>query len=117
MLRLWDTRNFKRPLSETNLGGGIWRLKWDPSARKCLLAACMYGGFRIVDCERAEVPSIIGEYNEHESIAYGCDWSFLQSEDIKKQILKTEIRNVVLIGTCSFYDHTLKLSAVHLRNE
>ncbi|XP_076240103.1 diphthine methyltransferase isoform X2 [Calliopsis andreniformis] len=117
VLRLWDTRNFNRPLSETNLRGGIWRLKWDPFARKYLLAACMYGGFRIVDCERTETPSITVEYNEHESIAYGCDWSFLDTDDIKKRIFKTEAQNVVLIGTCSFYDHSLKLSATFLKND
>ncbi|CAK9834201.1 Diphthine methyltransferase [Anthophora retusa] len=52
MLRLWDTRNFKQPISEINLGGGIWRLKWDPFLQRYLLAACMYGGFRIIDCEK-----------------------------------------------------------------
>ncbi|KZC11805.1 PREDICTED: diphthine methyltransferase [Dufourea novaeangliae] len=116
-LRLWDTRNFKRPVSEIHLGGGIWRLKWDPFARNYLLAACMYVGFRIVDCEKTETLSVIGEYNEHESIAYGCDWSVLNSPEITKNILKTETRNVCLISTCSFYDHALKLSAVYLSVE
>ncbi|XP_043258381.1 diphthine methyltransferase [Colletes gigas] len=116
-LRLWDTRHLKRPVSETNLGGGVWRLKWDPFTRKYLLAACMYGGFRIIDCERTDAPSVIGEYNEHESIAYGCDWSFLNSAEIAKQILGTEVQNVSLIGTCSFYDHVLKLSVTYLNND
>ena len=116
-LRLWDTRHFKRPVSEVDLGGGIWRLKWDPFARKYLLAACMYGGFRIIDCENTESPSLIGEYNEHESIAYGCDWSLLSSPEIAERILKREMRDVALIGTCSFYDHTLRLSAIFLQNE
>ncbi|XP_033177917.1 diphthine methyltransferase [Bombus impatiens] len=71
ILRLWDTRNLKQPISNINLGGGIWRLKWDPFKWKYLFAACMYSGFRIVDCENTEIPSVIGEYNEHESIAYG----------------------------------------------
>ncbi|XP_076640999.1 diphthine methyltransferase isoform X2 [Halictus rubicundus] len=115
-LRLWDTRNLKTPVSKMDLGGGVWRLKWDPFARRHLLAACMYGGFRIVDCENTETPCVIGEYNEHESLAYGCDWSFLNSTEIPERILKTEAREVCLIGTCSFYDHVLKLSAVYLKD-
>nr|XP_034191546.1 diphthine methyltransferase isoform X1 [Osmia lignaria] len=97
ILRLWDTRNLKRPISEINLGGGVWRLKWDPFVQKYLLAACMYGGFRIVDCEKSESPSIIGEYNEHKSIAYGCDWCFLNSKKIGEQI-ETKAENIYLIG-------------------
>ncbi|XP_076160276.1 diphthine methyltransferase [Ptiloglossa arizonensis] len=115
-LRLWDTRNLKRFVSETNLGGGVWRLKWDPFARKYLLAACMYGGFKIIDCERTEAPSVIGEY-KHESLAYGCDWSLLNSAEITERIHRTQERNVFLIGTCSFYDHVLKLSATYLRDD
>ncbi|KOC69406.1 WD repeat-containing protein 85 [Habropoda laboriosa] len=116
ILRLWDTRNFKRPISEMNLGGGIWRLKWDPFVRRYLLAACMYGGFRIVDCEKTETPFVIGEYNEHKSIAYGCDWSFLNSKEITEQILKTKMQNVLLTSTCSFYDHVLKISALYIKD-
>lgn len=107
----------KRPISEINLGGGVWRLKWDPFVQKYLLAACMYGGFRIVDCEKSEAPSIIGEYNEHKSIAYGCDWCFLNSKKIGEQIIETEAKNICLIGTCSFYDHTLKLCSFHLEED
>ncbi|XP_078033790.1 diphthine methyltransferase [Augochlora pura] len=114
-LRLWDTRNLKSCISKIDLGGGIWRLKWDPFARKYLLAACMYGGFRIVNCENTESPLVIGEYNEHESLAYGCDWSFLTSVEVAEQIPTTETRDVCLVGTCSFYDHLLKLSTVYLQ--
>lgn len=117
ILRLWDTRNFKQPISNVKLDGGIWRLKWDPFERKYLFAACMYGGFRIIDCENTVTLSIIGEYNEHKSIAYGCDWSFLNSEEISEQIFKRKIENVFLTSTCSFYDHILKVSALYLNHE
>ncbi|CAD1478223.1 unnamed protein product, partial [Heterotrigona itama] len=115
ILRLWDTRKLRQPISDINLGGGVWRLKWDPFERKHLLAACMYGGFRIVDCENTGIPSVVDEYNEHESIAYGCDWCFLNSKEISEQILEKETQNAFLITTCSFYDHVLKLSALHLK--
>ncbi|XP_017884676.1 diphthine methyltransferase isoform X2 [Ceratina calcarata] len=115
ILRLWDTRNFERPVSQTNLRGGIWRLKWDPFARRYLLAACMYGGFQVIDCENSETPCIIGKYDEHESIAYGCDWSFLNCEQTAREIIETsEAQNLLLVATCSFYDHALKLASLRL---
>ncbi|KAF7401480.1 hypothetical protein HZH68_007300 [Vespula germanica] len=117
-LRLWDTRNFKRPISETNLHGGIWRLKWDPFARRFLLAACMYGGFKVIDCQNTETPSIVDEYNNHESLSYGCDWSFLSRQCISERaIFQTNEQNVGLVSTCTFYDHNLKLSVVRLTDE
>ncbi|KAK0079458.1 hypothetical protein PV325_001246 [Microctonus aethiopoides] len=117
ILRLWDTRNFRCPISETNLGGGIWRLKWDPFYGKYLFAACMYGGFRLVDCKKKECPEVIGEYNEHESIAYGCDWSFLSSEKVSNDKLSpATCQKIHLSATCSFYDHTLKLSSINFKD-
>lgn len=103
-------RNFRCPVAQTNLGGGIWRLKWDPFHYRYLLAACMYGGFRVVDCEKKENPEVIGEYNEHNSIAYGCDWSFLLFAGGK--LCQTECQKSVFAATCSFYDNTLKLSSI-----
>ncbi|XP_043500886.1 diphthine methyltransferase [Polistes fuscatus] len=118
ILRLWDTRNFKRPISETNLHGGIWRLKWDPFARRFLLAACMYGGFKVIDCQNTETPSIVDEYNNHESLSYGCDWSFLSRQCISERaIFQNNEKNLRLVSTCTFYDHNLKLSVVRLTDE
>lgn len=117
ILRLWDTRNFRCPISETNLGGGVWRLKWDPFYGKYLFAACMYGGFRLIDCKKKECPEVIEEYNEHESIAYGCDWSFLSSEKISNdKLCPATCQKIHLSATCSFYDHTLKLSSINFKD-
>lgn len=103
----------RNPLSTTDLRGGIWRLKWDPFNGKYLLAACMYGGFRIVNCEDFDYPEILSEYTEHESISYGCDWSFLNCEEIVQREVFYEIdRQVALVGTCSFYDHLMNLSII-----
>eukprot|EP00056_Hartaetosiga_gracilis_P022378 m.29988 g.29988 ORF g.29988 m.29988 type:complete len:346 (+) comp9609_c0_seq7:62-1099(+) len=38
-VRVWDTRNLKRPAYECNVGGGIWRLKWHPTDPSLLLCA------------------------------------------------------------------------------
>ena len=75
----------------------------------------MYDGFRIIDCENAEMPNIFATYKEHESIAYGCDWSMLSSGHIKNFKISQQLQRPILVATCSFYDHTLKLSAVELQ--
>ncbi|XP_070163746.1 diphthine methyltransferase [Polyergus mexicanus] len=110
ILRLWDKRDLKRPMSETNLKGGIWRLKWDPFTRQYLFAACMYEGFKIVDCSYDT--SIIGHYNKHCGISYGCDWSFLKKEDVSRLRLPV---GETLVSTCSYQDCALKLSAVNFK--
>nr|CBH09247.1 putative WD40 repeat domain 85 [Heliconius melpomene] len=97
-VRLWDTRNLKRCITETDVNGGVWRLKWHPYNKRVILAACMYGGFRILNIEKQI--NIISEYLEHESIAYGADWKF----DDK----------LSMVATCSFYDCTVHVGEVDL---
>ena len=88
-------------------------MKWNPFESKYLLAACMHGGFAVIDCENTEKPKILGEYTEHENIAYGCDWSFLNSmEIVRRDLFYEEGTNIALIGTCSFYNHLLNMTIV-----
>lgn len=94
-LCLYDLRNLKNSLDEINLNGGIWRIKKSPNDENVLLTACMYHNFSVIDC--SSQLSLIGEYNEHKSICYGCDWS-TQKLDHKQYF-----------AACSFYDQRLSV--------
>ena len=85
-------------MSETSLGGGVWKIKWEPGSSRHILAAAMHNGFHIVDCGTSESqtePRIVTSYMEHTSLAYGCDWNRDQRASVKT------------IASCSFYDHSL----------
>ena len=105
-LRLWDTRAMRRPMLETGLGGGVWRLRRRPGSAEeqrggaLLCAACMHGGLRVLRLSgggswRVEV---VSEYYEHQSLAYGCDW--LPHSD-------SDERQVAELVSCSFYDRAV----------
>ena len=109
-VRLFDTRKPSVPLTQVDVGGGAWRVKWHPSeTRKAdLLVACMHDGVKVVRFDlgergTAKSTSFSGEvlkrFDRHASLAYGVDWSF--AEDTRG--------DDTLIVSCSFYDHTLHL--------
>jgi diphthamide biosynthesis protein 7 len=106
-VRLFDTRNPQVPLTRVDTGGGAWRVKWHPSANRQndLLVACMHDGFKVVrfnfetvNGTRLDGGEVLKHFDEHESLAYGADWSFAGPSD-----------DETLIGSCSFYDHVLHL--------
>lgn len=39
----------KRPLSDTALGGGVFRVKWHPKHAQKVLTATMHNGFHVLD--------------------------------------------------------------------
>ncbi|KAL1951932.1 hypothetical protein VTO73DRAFT_1081 [Trametes versicolor] len=113
-VRIFDTRKPLVPLTEIDVGGGAWRVKWHPSAARKddLLVACMHDGCKVVklDFGAGEDPSsalsssaqpwdVAKRFDEHTSMAYGADWSFARGRGDED----------TSVASCSFYDHTLHL--------
>lgn len=104
-LRLFDDRNPRRPVSDTHVGGGIWRTKWHPTRPATLLLGCMHDGFKVLESNELgagvdikDSMSIVTRFDAHDSIAYGCDWERgTQGTD----------RPSSLVYSCSFYDASL----------
>ena len=46
---LWDVRSLRRPVKETAVGGGVWRVKWHPMNSDFMATACMHNGFQIIN--------------------------------------------------------------------
>lgn len=95
-VNLWDTRKMRLPYSSVSLGGGIWRLKWEPHGRDLLLAACMHNGYHVTDTSTSDM-QLVASFTEHKSLAYGVDW----------WSGATDSTNV--IASASFYDNLLCL--------
>lgn len=105
-VRLFDKRKPLLPVTQVDVGGGAWRVKWHPSAsrKQDLLVACMHDGFKVVRFAEPEGAGLDGgevlkRFDSHTSLAYGADWSFDDSGS----------EGETLIASCSFYDHTLRL--------
>ncbi|KLO14448.1 WD40 repeat-like protein [Schizopora paradoxa] len=99
-VRVFDTRNLRSPISETPVGGGVWRVKWHPSSsrRTDLLTACMHDGFKVVHFSDDWASSdTIKHFEEHTSLAYGVDWYHGALDNDGR----------TLVASCSFYDHVL----------
>merc|ERR1711924_513147 len=106
---LWDERSMARPISQIEVGGGVWRLKWHFKRPHVLLAACMRGHVQILSTQRESMAALnqlsahrlIANFNytahESEALSYGADWCQLQSGAGG------------LVGSCSFYDSSLHL--------
>uniref|UniRef100_A0A182LZR2 methylated diphthine methylhydrolase n=1 Tax=Anopheles culicifacies TaxID=139723 RepID=A0A182LZR2_9DIPT len=103
-VRLFDERQLKGNIAELPLQGGVWRLRSNPQREpRKILCGCMYHNFSVVQLTPDDSFELVGEYGEHESICYGCDWQRVgENYHTGKQI----------IATCSFYDHKLCISEV-----
>ncbi|XP_052896287.1 diphthine methyltransferase [Anopheles moucheti] len=103
-VRLFDERQLKGSVSEQPLQGGVWRLQSNPKREPDnILCGCMYHNFSVVRLMPDDSFELVGEYREHESICYGCDW---------QQVGENYRAGKRIIATCSFYDHKLCISEV-----
>ena len=110
-VRLFDSRRPIKPLAQAEVGGGAWRVKWHPSPSRNhdLLVAAMHDGFKIVGFHDilhqtwspsdANSGEIIKRHDDHDSLAYGVDWSHNRQDQPGQ----------TLIASASFYDHALHL--------
>lgn len=91
-------------MSEHDLGGGIWRVRWHPTDASKLLVACMHDGFKVVVVSGAGADSFACNtairFDEHgkDALAYGVDWCQPVNWQNKGD----------LVASCSFYDHQLR---------
>lgn len=46
----WDQRSMRKALDEVKVGGGVWRVKWEPQGATEVVVAAMHGGFHVLDC-------------------------------------------------------------------
>ncbi|KAI5065461.1 hypothetical protein GOP47_0020156 [Adiantum capillus-veneris] len=126
-LRIWDTRMLSQPIAEKvlALGGGVWKLKWSPFDKDCLVAACMHNGFMVVKMQGDELVLAM-EYKKHQSLAYGVDWfrgpskafvtqSVLHDAEVEKReaFVGNLESSLPLVASCSFYDCSLHLWKPH----
>jgi len=108
-LRQWDKRQMTNPVKQVKLGGGVWKIRPYPGNWDLYLCACMQNGFVIVDFKSE---TILCNYKEHTSLAYGCDWQSLDSmnqlTELMDDCMTTDNPNSTddqrLIASCSFYD-------------
>ncbi|XP_076312134.1 diphthine methyltransferase [Tachypleus tridentatus] len=114
---LWDTRHMKQSLTENKIGGGVWRLKWQPEKEHLLLAAAMHNGFYVLDAigsgEQGDgCLKPVWHYTKHKSLAYGVDWCYKESttavNEADYRLTELEQKSIT-VGSCSFYDRSLQL--------
>lgn len=95
----------KTPVQTLQLPGTLWRIKWNPFDSQMLMVASMLGGLHVI--KSTDELSLMATYDEHENIVYGGDWCFLDKSELEDYRIFCDY----VLGSCSFYDHLLCLSA------
>jgi len=92
-IRLFDSRSVHKPISELELGGGVWRLVYSPHESSKIASACMRNGMKILSIDEGDNISVEECFEGHEGLSYGIDWSHCDSGNI--------------LASCSFYNKKL----------
>lgn len=106
-VRVWDARVLGRgPLSQTALGGGVWRLAWHAGRADCVAAACMTGGSFVLRADAARASECVVAHHQawDGALTYGIGWSHALAAPAGQ----------ALLATCSFYDKRVRLWCVDL---
>lgn len=106
-LRFWDLRKLgqgrnAKPVSTTDIGGGIWRIKWHPTC-PVMAVAGMHSGAHIVP-STSTTKFFHLRYEGHESMVYGIDWCRDFTSNAGQ---KEEQQSWGTLMSCSFYDHSV----------
>lgn len=118
-IRLFSSQNPRSPLVESNLGGGVWRLKLidmdqqDPSDGKAwrarILVSCMHAGVRVVELIKSVTGEwefrVIGRFEEHKSMNYGSDF------------VHDVVADELTVVSTSFYDKLLCLWKLNMSKD
>ena len=86
--------------SWTVFKGGIWRIRQprNKTHKNIIGLACMHNGFQVLDVKEDDCKiEKLGQYNQHQSLAYGLDFQSKTSE------------NQLQLASCSFYDSLLNV--------
>uniref|UniRef100_A0A915DL83 methylated diphthine methylhydrolase n=1 Tax=Ditylenchus dipsaci TaxID=166011 RepID=A0A915DL83_9BILA len=97
-LRIFDTRNIKNPLKEIKLNGGVWHVE-EMEESNFLLAACMYGGWNIINLQD---DTCYTNQDQGANLLYGATSG------------KAAAKDTFTIASCIFnnksvYEHQLKI--------
>jgi diphthine methyl ester acylhydrolase len=95
--RLFDYRNFRNPVSEITLDGGVWRILPRPESNMTsFLACCMQSGARTISLKEGSLfLDGVFEPEEERRLIYGASW---QTKDIA--------------AICSFYENNLYICKI-----
>lgn len=104
----------KQSYNNVKVGGGVWRLKWEPKKEEYLLSASMFNAVHLIDTSSnlANICQSFGEKNNR--LFYGADWCHLNDTQLE-HVTKSSAKRI--IATCSFYDHRLDLFSVNIKSD
>jgi len=104
-IALWDLRNVRKPMSDLNLHGGVWRISPHPNFDRTAAVACMYHGFALVNWHNGQLRSLDAP-DRSNKLWYGTEWN--RSGNAK-------LSNI--LATCTFNDNHLRIHEIEIPNE
>ena len=108
-VRVYDTRQMRRPLAEANTGGGVWRVKWHHTNTRLLAVARMHNHFGVLSYDHATgsfEPDLACDITgAHTSLGYGIDWQYPHAgADTGDAVQRGSV-----LATASFYDSLVQV--------